>query len=98
VNFHIKGKKREFMMNKRKYKDVLIEKKVSVFDDITKPRRALLQIVRSKYKSGHTRSGEVAFYKDNNLVFVKRPNDLFSHGFDVEEIERCEKAFLQEMA
>ena len=93
VIFRDESKKSDLLRNKGKIKQELITKKVSVFEDITKARRTLLATIRNKYKSGHTRSGDVAFFKVNRLVFVKQPCDLWSHDFSVEDITKCERAF-----
>ena len=79
VTFRVEFKKVIFCGIKEKSNRNSSRKKVSVFEDITKARRTLLATVRSKYKSGHTRT--------------KQPNDLWSHDFSVEDITKCERAF-----
>ena len=51
------------------------------------------------YKSAHTRNGTVCFYaKDGHggekLVHIRNPNYLFEHGFDVDEVTKCERALM----
>ena len=94
VTFSDTAKKGALLRNKSKIKTELIDRKISVYEDITKARRALLATVRDKFRSGHTRGGDVAFFKENRLVFVRQPNDLFAHGFTVEEISKSERVLL----
>ena len=92
VQFRNREKKQELLRNKKKIKPILIKDNISIYEDITKARRVMLGVVKTKYRSAHTRNGDIAFYEGNKLTFVKTPNDLFAHGFSQEDITKCESA------
>lgn len=94
VEFTSRLKKNELLRNKGKIRPKLIQKRVSLYEDITKTRRTVLRIVKDKYRSAHTRNGDIAFYKGSSLHFVRKPDDLYSHGFTLEHVKECEAAFL----
>lgn len=88
------------MIAKGKVRRELKDKNILLAEDLTKARREMLTIVRSRYPGAHSRNGTICFYKSSNdtnrdLIFVRSPNSLYEHGFEVEEIEQCERAFLR---
>ena len=94
VTFNNAQKKNDLLRNKAKYRDELRKDNVMIFEDLTRARRILLSTVKEKFRSAHSRNGDICFFKNNVLTRIAQPNDLFSHGFDEDEIEKCEKAVM----
>ena len=91
--------KTSILRQKRNIKKDLTDRKISLFEDLTKARHIMLNVVKERYKSAHTRNGIVCFYtKDGHggekLIHVRNPNYLFEHGFDIDEVSKCERALM----
>ena len=79
--------KLKVMQSKSKIRPELVDKKIGIFEDLTKARREMLSVVRSKFSSAHTRNA------NRDLVHVRNPNELYGHGFSLDEVKICEDAF-----
>ena len=77
----------------------LTGRKIAIFEDLTKARHIMLNVVKERFKSAHTRNGTVCFYSRDGhggekLVHVRNPNYLFEHGFEIDEVSKCERALM----